>query len=87
MNRWLGVYRVRYILTGNRECWCSQNIAGIAVKLDDNQCNYACEGNKSMACGGSLKLNVYRASAGVHGAAVSGAAAALALAGLAMSWL
>ena len=45
-----------------RECWCAQTLSGIAEKLDDTACNYPCEGNNTTACGGSLKLSVYRAS-------------------------
>lgn len=45
-----------------RECWCSQKIAGISKKLDDAQCNFPCEGNRTFACGGSLKLSVYKLS-------------------------
>lgn len=45
-----------------RECWCAQSISGIAGKLDDGQCSFPCEGNTSMACGGSLKLSVYKLS-------------------------
>ncbi|KAH0595820.1 hypothetical protein MHUMG1_06368 [Metarhizium humberi] len=45
-----------------RECWCAQSIAGISAKLDDGECNFPCEGNTSLACGGSLKLSVYRMS-------------------------
>ncbi|GAB0132220.1 hypothetical protein EsDP_00000662 [Epichloe bromicola] len=45
------------------ECWCSQKIAGISKKLDDAECNFPCEGNKTFACGGSLKLSVYKLSA------------------------
>lgn len=45
-----------------RECWCAQTLAGIAEKLDDTACNYPCEGDNTTACGGSLKLTVYRVS-------------------------
>lgn len=54
------------MLTFPRECWCSQHIAGISKKLADGECNFPCEGNSSLACGGSLKLSVYKmSSAGV----------------------
>lgn len=49
-------------LTFGRECWCAQSIAGISAKLDDGECKFPCEGNTSLACGGSLKLSVYRMS-------------------------
>ncbi|PMB65864.1 WSC domain-containing protein [Beauveria bassiana] len=61
-----------------RECWCAQNIAGIAQKLDDGECNFPCAGNKTQACGGQLKLNVYRVSAASRNWAGPGAGAALA---------
>ncbi|GFP58089.1 hypothetical protein ACSS6W_006980 [Trichoderma asperelloides] len=49
-------------LEWSRECWCAQTLSGIAEKLDDTACNYPCEGDNTTACGGSLKLTVYRAS-------------------------
>jgi hypothetical protein len=45
-----------------RECWCSHSLAGIAEKLNDEECDLACEGDDSMACGGNLKLSVYKLS-------------------------
>ncbi|OAA44592.1 Carbohydrate-binding WSC [Beauveria brongniartii RCEF 3172] len=63
----------------SRECWCAQNIAGIAQKLDDGECNFPCAGNKTQACGGQLKLNVYRMSAASRNWAAHGVGAALAL--------
>ncbi|KAJ6785555.1 hypothetical protein PWT90_06967 [Aphanocladium album] len=71
----------------SRECWCSQSLAGIAKRLDDSECSFPCSGNKSQACGGQLKLNVYRTSAAPRGAALSGAAAALALVSVALTML
>ncbi|KAL7815358.1 WSC domain-containing protein [Trichoderma aethiopicum] len=49
-------------LEWSRECWCAQTLSGIAERLDDAACNYPCEGDNTTACGGSLKLSVYRAS-------------------------
>ncbi|KAL6873188.1 WSC domain-containing protein [Trichoderma novae-zelandiae] len=49
-------------LEWSRECWCAQTLSGIAEKLDDTACNYPCEGDNTTACGGSLKLSVYRVS-------------------------
>ncbi|ATY58354.1 Carbohydrate-binding WSC [Cordyceps militaris CM01] len=63
----------------SRECWCAQNIAGIAQKLDDAECNFACAGNKTQACGGHLKLNVYRMSGAERSGAALGVGAVLAL--------
>lgn len=69
---------------GCRECWCGKALAGISKKLDDTQCNYPCEGNKTMACGGALKLTLYRLSAAPASASVSGL---LAITGLVMAWM
>lgn len=45
---------------GYRECWCADTLAGIAEELDDAECNFTCEGDDSTACGGQLKLSVYK---------------------------
>ncbi|KAI6785672.1 uncharacterized protein J7T54_006006 [Emericellopsis cladophorae] len=42
-----------------RECWCASTLAGIAEKVDDEECDMACEGDEEFACGGNLKLSVY----------------------------
>ncbi|UKZ53745.1 hypothetical protein TrVGV298_007544 [Trichoderma virens] len=42
--------------------WSRYTLSGIAEKLDDTACNYPCEGDNTTACGGSLKLTVYRVS-------------------------
>lgn len=56
-----------------KECWCSQYISVFAPKLPDAECNFACKGNTSEICGGSLKLTVYTrtSSPGISRAAVS----------------
>lgn len=51
-----------FFMASSRECWCAQTLSGIAERLDDAACNYPCEGDNTTACGGSLKLSVYRAS-------------------------
>ncbi|OAA73501.1 Carbohydrate-binding WSC [Cordyceps fumosorosea ARSEF 2679] len=66
----------------SRECWCAQSIAGIAQRLDDTECNFPCSGNETQACGGQLKLNVYRMSGAGPGFAVPGLGAVLALTGV-----
>ncbi len=63
----------------NRECWCAENIAGIAQKLDDKECNFPCAGNKTQACGGQLKLNVYRMSSAPRNLLAHGVGAAMTL--------
>lgn len=68
-----------------RECWCGDALAGISEKLDDEQCNYPCEGNKTQACGGALKLTLYHISSAPAGVSVS--AGLLAVTGLAIAWL
>ncbi|KAL7945914.1 WSC domain-containing protein [Trichoderma barbatum] len=58
-----GATEYRYAgLEWSRECWCAQTLSGIAEKLDDTACNFPCEGDNATACGGSLKLTVYRLS-------------------------
>ncbi|KAL7785074.1 WSC domain-containing protein [Trichoderma afarasin] len=58
-----GATEYRYAgLEWSRECWCAQTLSGIAEKLDDTACNYPCEGDNTTACGGSLKLTIYRVS-------------------------
>ena len=42
----------------SRECWCAQHISGASAKLDDGECDTACDGNRTTVCGGSLKLSV-----------------------------
>ncbi|KAH6898765.1 WSC domain-containing protein [Thelonectria olida] len=58
-------------LEWSRECWCADNIAAVSDKLDDSQCSYACEGNSSQICGGSLKLTVYTFSSAPLGPQIS----------------
>jgi hypothetical protein len=66
-----------------RECWCGQVLAGISEKLDDGECDLPCDGDNSTACGGRLKLSVYRLStsaAGVIGVSSAWAAATVVVA-------
>ncbi|KAL1841288.1 hypothetical protein VTJ49DRAFT_7233 [Mycothermus thermophilus] len=68
-----------------RECWCATALSGLSVKLADEECDLPCEGNKSQACGGNLKLTVYtlnsatRTAWSTAGFVVVGAAMSLAL--------
>ncbi|KAG9249830.1 WSC domain-containing protein [Emericellopsis atlantica] len=50
-----------------RECWCASTLAGIAKKVDDEECDMACEGDGEFACGGNLKLSVYETSENAAG--------------------
>lgn len=43
----------------SRECWCGHFLSAFSEKVDDRQCNTTCDGNVSMACGGSQRLSVY----------------------------
>ncbi|KAF3015627.1 hypothetical protein E8E14_011032 [Neopestalotiopsis sp. 37M] len=43
----------------SRECWCANRLSGLSVQLADSECNTACDGNQTEACGGALKLSVY----------------------------
>ncbi|KAM7192287.1 WSC domain containing protein [Rhypophila sp. PSN 637] len=47
----------------SKECWCAQQLSGISAKLDDQECDMPCDGDKSQVCGGALKLTVYIAGA------------------------
>lgn len=62
------------------ECWCSQSLSGISKKLDDGQCNFPCEGDNTTACGGALKLTVYRLSSASNKATGSALLASLGIA-------
>jgi hypothetical protein len=67
------------LMSFRSECWCGDSLAGISKKLDDTECNYPCEGNETIACGGALKLTLYRTSAAPAGMSVSGLLAIIAL--------
>ncbi|KAL6833351.1 WSC domain-containing protein [Trichoderma sp. SZMC 28015] len=41
------------------ECWCGNVLANNTAKVDDSQCNFACNGNSSETCGGRGLLNLY----------------------------
>jgi hypothetical protein len=38
---------------------CNIGLSGLSVQLADSECNTACDGNQTEACGGALKLSVY----------------------------
>lgn len=42
-----------------RECYCANYLSSFSVKLNESRCNYACNGNSSEICGGSLALTLY----------------------------
>lgn len=42
-----------------RECYCASFLSSFSVKLNASRCNFACNGNASEICGGSLALTVY----------------------------
>lgn len=43
----------------SRQCWCANRLSSLSTKLADSTCNTECDGNKTVACGGALKLSVY----------------------------
>ncbi|ORY65883.1 WSC domain-containing protein, partial [Pseudomassariella vexata] len=43
----------------SRECWCADELSSLSVKLDDADCNTACDGDNTTACGGALRLSLY----------------------------
>ncbi|KAK6340482.1 hypothetical protein TWF730_002233 [Orbilia blumenaviensis] len=42
------------------ECWCGPYLSELSQKLEDAQCNLGCAGNNSEACGGALRVSVYK---------------------------
>ncbi|KAK6063498.1 37S ribosomal protein S26, mitochondrial [Seiridium cupressi] len=43
----------------SRQCWCANRLSSLSTLLDDSACDTQCDGNKTEACGGSLKLSLY----------------------------
>ncbi len=41
-----------------RECWCGQELSGLAAQEPEAQCDLACDGDNSTLCGGNLRLTV-----------------------------
>lgn len=58
-----------------RECYCASYLSAFSVQLNDSRCNFACNGNASEVCGGSLALTLYNAtgSGGGGGSKTGGA--------------
>ncbi|KAI2628916.1 WSC domain-containing protein [Xylaria nigripes] len=46
----------------SRECWCADKLNSLSVQLPDALCNMPCDGQKSTACGGALRLSLYNAT-------------------------
>lgn len=44
----------------SRECWCANELSVLSERLPDNHCNQTCDGAPEFACGGNLKLSVYK---------------------------
>ncbi|KAK6496543.1 hypothetical protein TWF481_001545 [Arthrobotrys musiformis] len=42
------------------ECWCGPYLSDFSQKLEDGQCDLGCAGNNSQACGGALRVSVYK---------------------------
>ncbi|KAK6345053.1 hypothetical protein TWF718_006991 [Orbilia javanica] len=42
------------------ECWCGPYLSDLSQKLEDIQCDLGCAGNNSEACGGALRVSVYK---------------------------
>ncbi|RVD86715.1 uncharacterized protein DFL_004977 [Arthrobotrys flagrans] len=42
------------------ECWCGPYLSDLSQKLEDTQCDLGCAGNNSEACGGALRVSVYK---------------------------
>jgi len=54
-----------------KECYCSQLLSALSVKLPESSCNLACAGNSSQICGGPLALTVYQAKTSKKGAGIT----------------
>ncbi|KAI0136605.1 WSC domain-containing protein [Xylariales sp. AK1849] len=48
----------------SRQCWCANRLSSLSVQLDDADCDLACDGNKTSACGGALRLSLYNLTTG-----------------------
>ena len=42
-----------------RECYCAKYLSSFSEKLNDSRCLFACNGNASEICGGSLAITLY----------------------------
>lgn len=53
-----------------RECYCGEYLSPFSHELDDKErCVFACDGNGSEVCGGSLALTLYNRTASSAGVA------------------
>ncbi|KAI0195948.1 WSC domain-containing protein [Astrocystis sublimbata] len=43
----------------SRECWCGDELNPLVTQLKDGACDFPCDGDKTTACGGQLKLSLY----------------------------
>ncbi|KAM0332475.1 hypothetical protein ACHAQA_002756 [Verticillium albo-atrum] len=48
----------------SRECWCAQRLSGLSEKMEDGDCDLACDGDKGMVCGGDMRLSLYMIESG-----------------------
>src|SRR5579871_4296727 len=44
-------------------CYCDNSLASFAVSAPDSQCSVTCNGNQSLVCGASNRVNLYSATA------------------------
>lgn len=57
-----------------RECWTSAYLSALSVELKPSRCDFACEGNASEICGGSLTLSLFNLTGdSIGGSSKSGA--------------
>lgn len=42
-----------------RECWGAAYLNALSNKLDGSNCSFACQGNASEVCGGSLTITLF----------------------------
>ncbi|KAK8049759.1 Carbohydrate-binding WSC [Apiospora phragmitis] len=49
-------------LQWSRECWCGNEINLRATKQNSADCDMPCSGDKTLACGGNLRLSIYNST-------------------------
>ncbi|GAB7360852.1 hypothetical protein MBLNU230_g0838t1 [Neophaeotheca triangularis] len=49
-----------------RECYCGAYLSTLSEEIDDSNCNFACNGNRSQVCGGQLAITLYNSTRSVQ---------------------
>ncbi|KAI1845269.1 hypothetical protein JX266_008579 [Neoarthrinium moseri] len=65
----------------SRQCWCANRLSSLSARLPDAACDLPCDGDRTLACGGSLKLGLYNLTeSGKNGAVRAGGVGSAAVA-------